>query len=89
MMGLSSASLLLVSFLMTTRGIVMGDFEALNSQGGVDDQQPYGDGHIKYTTVKGFFLQDDPDTNPDTFNYVSGILETIIPSSALPQDRTN
>lgn len=25
---------------------------------------------IKYTSVTGFFLQDDPNTNPSTFDYV-------------------
>lgn len=28
------------------------------------------DGYIKYTTVKGYFLQDDPSTNATTFDYV-------------------
>ena len=26
---------------------------------------------IKYTTVKGYFLQDESSTNPSTFDYVS------------------
>lgn len=26
--------------------------------------------HINYTTVTGFFLQDDPSTNASTFDYV-------------------
>lgn len=29
------------------------------------------DGYIQYTTVTGYFLQDDPSTNASTFNYVS------------------
>lgn len=29
-----------------------------------------GNGYIKYTTVKGYFLQDEPSTNSTTFNYV-------------------
>lgn len=28
-------------------------------------------GYIQYTTVIGYFLQDDPATNASTFNYVS------------------
>lgn len=31
---------------------------------------PYTDGYINYTTVPGYFLQDDPTTNASTFNYV-------------------
>lgn len=31
---------------------------------------PYTDGYINYTTVSGYFLQDDPTTNASTFNYV-------------------
>lgn len=27
-------------------------------------------GYINYTTVTGYFQQDDPSTNPSTFNYV-------------------
>ena len=27
--------------------------------------------YIRYTTVTGFFLQDDPDTEPKGFDYVS------------------
>lgn len=27
-------------------------------------------GYIKYSTVKGYFLQDDPSTNATTFDYV-------------------
>lgn len=27
-------------------------------------------GYIKYNTVKGYFLQDDPATNATTFDYV-------------------
>jgi hypothetical protein len=27
--------------------------------------------YINYTTLMGFFLQDDPATNPSTFDYVS------------------
>lgn len=27
--------------------------------------------YVKYTTVTGYFLQDDPSTNATTFNYVS------------------
>ncbi|EMF15077.1 phosphoglycerate mutase-like protein [Sphaerulina musiva SO2202] len=30
---------------------------------------PYTDGYINYTTVPGYFLQDDPTTNASTFNY--------------------
>jgi hypothetical protein len=26
--------------------------------------------YIKYTTVTGYFLQDDPDSDPSTFDYV-------------------
>jgi hypothetical protein len=26
--------------------------------------------YIKYTTITGYFLQDDPSTNATTFNYV-------------------
>lgn len=29
------------------------------------------EGYIKYTTVTGYFLQDEPSTNATTFNYVS------------------
>lgn len=28
-------------------------------------------GYINYTTVTGYFLQDEPTTNASTFNYVS------------------
>lgn len=31
---------------------------------------PYTDGYINYTTIPGYFLQDDPTTNASTFNYV-------------------
>ena len=31
--------------------------------------------HLKYETVTGFFLQDDPDTDPATFNYVRAQLQ--------------
>lgn len=27
--------------------------------------------YINYTTITGYFLQDEPSTNPDTFDYVS------------------
>lgn len=27
--------------------------------------------HFNLTTVPGYFLQDEPDTDPDAFNYVS------------------
>lgn len=30
-----------------------------------------GQGYINYTTVTGYFLQDDPSTNATSFNYVS------------------
>lgn len=30
-----------------------------------------GPGYINYTTVTGYFLQDEPTTNASTFNYVS------------------
>lgn len=30
-------------------------------------------GEIKYTSVAGYFLQDDPKTNPDGFDYVRGL----------------
>jgi hypothetical protein len=29
-----------------------------------------GQGYINYTTITGYFLQDDPSTNASTFNYV-------------------
>lgn len=29
--------------------------------------------HMKYTTVTGYFLQDDPSTQANTFNYVSNL----------------
>lgn len=29
-----------------------------------------GKGYIKYSTVTGYFLQDDPSTNATTFDYV-------------------
>ena len=29
-----------------------------------------GSSPIKYTIVKGFFLQDEPETDPGTFDYV-------------------
>lgn len=29
-----------------------------------------GNGYINYTTVTGYFLQDEPTTNASTFNYV-------------------
>lgn len=32
---------------------------------------------IKYTSVSGFFLQDDPNTNPSTFDYVRKSRETL------------
>lgn len=35
-------------------------------------------GYIQYTTVTGYFLQDDPATNASTFNYVS------LPQDACP-----
>lgn len=36
------------------------------------DYAPYvhGGKYINYTTVTGYFLQDDPSTNATTFNYV-------------------
>jgi hypothetical protein len=30
--------------------------------------------YINYTTITGFFLQDDPATNPSTFDYVWSVL---------------
>jgi hypothetical protein len=30
----------------------------------------YPDEYFNYTTLTGFFLQDDPATNPSTFDYV-------------------
>lgn len=33
-----------------------------------DAQRP---SYINYTTITGFFLQDDPTTDPSTFDYVS------------------
>lgn len=29
--------------------------------------------YIKYSTVTGYFLQDDPNTQANTFNYVSNL----------------
>jgi hypothetical protein len=37
---------------------------------GLSEQKTYEKGHIKYTTVKGFFLQDEDDTDSDSFDYV-------------------
>lgn len=33
---------------------------------------------IKYTSVPGFFLQDDPNTNPNTFDYVRKTTREIL-----------
>lgn len=33
--------------------------------------------HFNLTTVPGYFLQDDPDTDPDAFNYVSHPISQI------------
>lgn len=33
--------------------------------------------HLKYTTITGFFLQDDPSTNASVFDYVSAIAMMI------------
>ncbi|KAE8152047.1 histidine phosphatase superfamily [Aspergillus avenaceus] len=35
--------------------------------------------HFKFTTVPGYFLQDEPDTNPDTFDYTENF--GLIPRS--------
>ncbi|EGP90235.1 uncharacterized protein MYCGRDRAFT_91242 [Zymoseptoria tritici IPO323] len=34
-------------------------------------------GYIKYTTVKGYFLQDEPSTNATTFNYVCQVFRNL------------
>jgi hypothetical protein len=33
----------------------------------------YSDQYFNYTTLTGFFAQDDPATNPSTFDYVSAL----------------
>jgi hypothetical protein len=33
----------------------------------------YPDQYFNYTTLTGFFAQDDPATNPSTFDYVSAL----------------
>jgi hypothetical protein len=35
---------------------------------------------IKYSSVSGFFLQDDPKTDPSTFDYVRKIFPIVIPT---------
>lgn len=35
-------------------------------------------GYINYTTISGYFLQDEPLTNASTFNYVSSNLAPIL-----------
>jgi hypothetical protein len=41
--------------------------------------------YIKYTTITGFFLQDDPKTDPSTFDYVrfARTLECLVLLKAL------
>lgn len=34
--------------------------------------------YINYTTVTGFFLQDDSSTNPSSFDYVSSYLSKFL-----------
>lgn len=34
--------------------------------------------HFNLTTVPGYFLQDELDTDPDAFNYVSSPLSSIL-----------
>ena len=45
------------------------------------------DNEIQYSAVRGYFLQDEPDTNPSTFDYVGAPSISIsisgIPSTAL------
>lgn len=37
--------------------------------------------HFNLTTVPGYFLQDEPDTDPDAFNYVFPLLRIFYPLS--------
>lgn len=37
---------------------------------------------IKYSTVPGYFLQDDPSTDSSKFDYVCGVLRFEIPDGA-------
>lgn len=43
--------------------------------------------YINYTTVTGYFLQDDPSTNPSTFVYVCPL--SSIASYPVTRTRTN
>ena len=36
-----------------------------------------GNGYINYTTITGFFMQDEADTDPSTFDYVSSQLLSV------------
>ena len=39
-------------------------------------QEPYYDAvmSVRYTTIPGYFLQDDPNTDPKTFDYVQNLV---------------
>ncbi|KAI9693462.1 MAG: hypothetical protein M1820_009255 [Bogoriella megaspora] len=47
--------------------------------------QAHGGQYINYTTVTGYFLQDDPSTNASTFNYTTtnfGLIDRAYPSDS-------
>ena len=76
-MALRSVPLLLIAYLTLTFGMGESVVSASGSHKGWFRSQECKDGvknhksHINYTTVAGFFLQDDPTTNASTFDYVS------------------